>query len=155
MKRGCLFIITGVFLLSACNTSTEIEVQGYWMRSGLKGGNSAMYMIMHNYSEVNDELIGASSDVAQAVEIHESKLGDDGIMQMIPQEAVSLAADEKVEFKPGGLHVMFVGLKQDLNVGDEIMVVLHFKNHTDISVTVPVKDASEMGGSGMDGRNMP
>ena len=46
---------------------------------------------------------------------------------------------------------MLIGLKQDLNVGDEITITLHFQNSEDVTLTVPVKDAAEMGGSGMEG----
>jgi len=59
---------------------------------------------------------------------------------MIPQESVPLAAGAKVEFKPGGLHVMLIGLKQDLKVGDQFELTLHFKNHADIVLKVIVKE---------------
>ncbi len=47
-----------------------------------------------------------------------------------------------------------IGLKQDLNVGDNITLTLHFKNYEDITLTVPVQDAADMGAPGMDGHNM-
>ena len=46
----------------------------------------------------------------------------------------------KATFEPGGLHVMLVGLKQDLKTGDEIEITLHFKNYQDLPVRVPVQD---------------
>ncbi len=60
-----------------------------------------------------------------------------------------------MELKPGGYHVMLIGLKQELKAGDEISLTLHFKNHADLTLTVPVNDAAQMGGSGMDGHQMP
>lgn len=48
---------------------------------------------------------------------------------------------------------MLINLKKDLKVGDEITVTLHFKNHEDIVLAVPVEDAANRGGSGMDGHN--
>jgi copper(I)-binding protein len=107
-------------------------------------------MLLTNGTAQDDQLLSASSDIAEAVEIHESKVDANGVMQMTPQEFVAIPKGKSVEFKPGGLHIMFIGLKKDLNVGDEITVTLHFKNNEDITLTVPVKDAASMGGSGMD-----
>jgi len=156
MKKILLPILAGVLLLSACgsgNTSGKLEVRDYWARGAVKGNNGAAYMMINNGLAQDEELIGVSSAVANAVEIHSSKVEND-VMQMTPQKSVLLPAGEDVEFKPGGLHIMFVGLEQDLNVGDEITLTLHFKNHEDITLTVPVKDTADMGGSGMDG-HMP
>ena len=66
-------------------------------------------------------------------------------MEMIKQESVVLPADGEVEFKPGSYHVMLIGLKQDLKAGDEITLTLHFKNHEDITLTVPVLEACRYG----------
>jgi copper(I)-binding protein len=38
---------------------------------------------------------------------------------------------------------MLVGLKQDLRVGDEIQVVLEFRDHEDMTIKVPVQEAME------------
>lgn len=155
MKRVLFFVLAGTLLLSACRaggvTSGKFEARDYWSRAAMKGGNGAAYMMLSNGLEQDQELIGASSDIADAVEVHLSKV-ENGVMQMAQQESVLLPAGALVEFKPGGLHVMFIGLKQDLNVGDEITLTLHFKNHEDITLTVPVKDAANMGGSSMDGQ---
>jgi hypothetical protein len=75
-------------------------------------------------------------------------------MEMIQQESIALPADGEVELKPGSYHVMLIGLKQDLKAGDEFSLTLHFTNHEDITLTIPVMDSANMGGSGMDG-HMP
>ncbi|MDP1846574.1 MAG: hypothetical protein Q8K79_02190 [Solirubrobacteraceae bacterium] len=49
---------------------------------------------------------------------------------------------------------MAIGLKKNLNMGDNRTLTLHFKNYEDINLTVPVQDAADMGGSGTDGHNM-
>jgi copper(I)-binding protein len=155
MKRILMLVLAGMLFLSACGPKgTGIEVQDYWARAALKDGNGAAYMLLHNYTETDDELVGVSSDVAAASEIHLSQLSADGVMQMIPQESVALPMGVDMEFKPGSYHIMLIGLKQDLEVGDEITLILHFKNHEDITLTAPVKEAENMGGSGMDG-HMP
>ena len=142
MKRILIFVVLSVMLLSACApAATDIEASEVWARTGMAGGNSAVYMMLVNGTSADDELLSASSDVAEAVELHESKMGANGEMQMIPQASIPLAAGVKVEFKPGGLHVMLIGLKQELKIGDEFELTLHFKNHADITLKVIVKEA--------------
>jgi hypothetical protein len=151
MKRIFAMLLAGMFLLSACSTGEGVEAHEFWMRSGLKDGNSAAYMILHNHTDKDVALIGASSDAAAAVEIHLSSMGADGTMQMAQQESVAIPADKELELKPGSYHIMFIGLTKDLNVGDEVNLTLHFDGYDDVTLTVPVQDAAEMGGSGMDG----
>ncbi len=160
MKRILMFVLAGMLLLNACGPAdmgTEngegVEAHDFWARAALKDGNSAAYMLLHNHSTEDDALIGASSDVATAVEVHLSKMKDDGTMEMIKQESVALPADGEVELKPGSYHIMLIGLVKDLNVGDEITVTLDFENAEDVTLTIPVMEAADMGGSGMDGHN--
>ena len=155
MKRILMLVLAGTLLLSACGAigteGTDIEAHDYWARAALKDGNGAAYMILHNHSTEDDELVGVSADVATAAEIHLSQMKADGTMEMIQQESIALPVDADMELKPGSYHVMLIGLKQDLKAGDEITLTLHFKNHEDITLTIPVLEAENMGGSGMDG----
>lgn len=155
MKKVLMLVFTGMLLMSACGATgkegTDVEAHDFWARSAMKGGNGAAYMLLHNHSVNDDALVGVSSDIATAAEIHLSQMKADGTMEMIKQESIALPADGEVELKPGSYHIMLIGLKQDLKKGDEITLTLHFKNHEDITLTVPVKDAANMGGSGMDG----
>ncbi|MBP6176927.1 MAG: copper chaperone PCu(A)C [Anaerolineales bacterium] len=156
MKRFFLVMTLAIVLLvSACGAKgtegTDIETHDAWARSAMKDGNGAAYMLLHNHTEEGDALVGASSDVATATEIHLSQMKADGTMEMLQQESIDMPADFELELKPGSYHIMLIGLKQDLKVGDEIQITLHFKNHEDVTVTVPVMDAASNGGAGMDG----
>jgi periplasmic copper chaperone A len=141
MIRISKLILTGVLLLSACGTEKGIEIHEAWMRPAGQGENGAVYFVIHNHSPQADELIGITSDIAAAAEMHESKMSGD-IMQMNQVESVLLEAYAEIEFAPGGLHVMLVDLRNDLKVGDQIEVILHFKNFEDIKVTVPVRETA-------------
>lgn len=143
MKKLVFMLVLGIFLLSAC-TAEEIEAHEPWARAAMAGENSAVYLMLHNHSNQDDELLSASSDVAEAVELHLSQVGPNGEMQMIPQSSVPLAAGEEVTFKPGGLHIMLIGLKQDLKTGDQFEVTLHFKNREDMTLTVTVEEMEGM-----------
>lgn len=161
-----MLVLVGTLILSACGggmaqtedhdhaAGTGVEVHDAWARSALKDGNGAAYMLVHNHGTEDDAIVSASSDAANVVEIHLSQMKADGTMEMIKQDAIAIPAEGEVELKPGSYHVMLIGLKQDLKAGDEITVTLHFTHHEDITLTIPVMDAENMGGSGMDGHNM-
>jgi len=144
MKRVVMFFLTGSLLLSACSAVEDVEVHEAWARPAAQGNTAAAYFSLHNHTLSDDELIGASSIIADAVEIHESKMVND-VMTMNMVSSIPLKAGDELTFEPGGLHVMLVGVKQELKVGDEFELVLKFKNHTDIPVKVKVEEDGGMG----------
>lgn len=151
-KIGFSLILTSL-LLSACgaNRIEEITAKDFWARAGMKDGNSAAYMLVQNGTAADDELLGASSDAAQAVELHLSQMKADGTMEMIRQQSIALPAGKTAQLKPGSYHIMLIGLTHGLKAGDEITLTLHFKNQADLILPVPIKDAESMGSGGMDG----
>jgi copper(I)-binding protein len=142
MKKLLVFVVV-VLLISGCSPkSSDIEIHEPWARAALKNENTAIYLIIHNHSENGDEITGASTDVAELTEIHKTEEDANGMMQMNLQTSIPLAADAEISFRPGGLHIMLTGLKQDLNIDDTITLTLHFKTHTDMVLSVPVVDAA-------------
>jgi periplasmic copper chaperone A len=139
VKRFLAAIFLTSLLLNACSSSTGITIKNAWARPAIQDGNAAVYFLLQNHSAVADELIGVSSDAARAVEIHESQMEGD-VMQMRQIASVPIRGKESIEFGPGGYHVMLIGLKQELRTGDEIQVTLHFRNHEDLLVNVPVQE---------------
>ena len=126
-------------LLSGCASpaSEGVEVHEAWARPAAQGGNGAAYFVIR--SSAADEIVGVSSEVADAVEMHESIMSGD-VMEMHHLESIPLEAGGEVRFAPGGLHIMLISLKQDLKSGDEIEITLHFMNHEDLTVQVTVRD---------------
>ncbi len=72
--------------------------------------------------------------------MHITMVDANNVMSMHPQATVDIPAGGTVEFKPGGLHVMLIGLKQDLKAGDTYTLTLQFRNAGDVPVTVMVRD---------------
>lgn len=141
MKRILMLVMAIAVLAGACTPEPErgMEIQEAWMRPAAQGANGAVYLVLHNYSSEADELTGVTSDVAEAVEIHESQMSGD-VMEMHPLETLPLEPDAEVKFEPGSFHIMLVNLQEDLAVGDEIEITLHFKTFEDLTVSVPVRD---------------
>lgn len=140
MKKVSVLTLIAAIILSACGAPEEIEVHNAWVRPTAQGENAGVYLTLHNHTAEDHELIGASSNVTDMAEIHESKMEND-VMQMNMIPSLPIAADEEVSFAPGGLHIMLIGVNQELVLGEHIGVTLHFKNHDDIVVEVHVENA--------------
>jgi periplasmic copper chaperone A len=88
----------------------------------------------------DDRLVSASADVSKTVELHVMKMEGD-VMQMRQVEAIELPAGKAVELKPGGLHIMFIGLKAPLKPGDTFPLKLRFEKAGEVTVQVNVEAA--------------
>ena len=125
-------------LLSACGTAGDIEIHDPWVRPTAQGENAAIYFQLHNHSQNADELVGASSNLADVVEIHESRQVDD-VMQMNMVPSVPVGADEEVTFAPGGLHLMLIKPLEEILPGQLVSIKFKESNGTEHSLTVKVK----------------
>ncbi len=85
----------------------------------------AGYFTINNTGSAADRLLSASSPAFELIEMHESKMAD-GMMMMNQLTEIPVGAGATVEFKPGGLHLMLMGVKQPLEVGDRVPVTLTF-----------------------------
>lgn len=141
-RKWKVVFLWGIFLLTACSTGEGVDAHETWVRSANQGENSAVYLILHNHTNVDDSLIGVSTDVATAIELHLTEIVND-VMRMSPLESVEILVDGEVEFKTGSYHIMLIDLKRDLKAGDEITVTLDFENYPDVTVNVPVQDSAE------------
>lgn len=142
MKRIFVTLIAGMLLLNACSAATGIEVTHAWARPAVKDSNGAIYFLLQNHSASADKLLRISSDVADVVEMHESRMEGD-VMQMRQVTSLPIRGKASIEFAPGGYHAMLVTLKEDVKIGDEIEITLHFKKHDDITISVPVQEGAD------------
>ena len=96
-----------------------------------------------------DRLVGVASPVAGRAEIH-SHAEEGGVMKMGAVEGgVELPAGQRVELKPGGLHVMLFDLKRPLKEGDSFPLTLAFEKAGTRDVTVQVGKVGAMGAAAM------
>ena len=132
--------VCALFLFSAPLAAEGIMVDDAYIRSSTaKSTSGAAFMVVMNHSGADDRLIGASSDVADKVELHSHRSDDNGIMRMGEIEGgVAIAADEMHAFKRGGDHLMFMGLQKPLVQGAMVPVTLEFENAGAVEVEVMV-----------------
>jgi len=63
--------------------------------------------------------------------------------------AIDVKPRGQMMLKPGGLHVMLIGLKQPLKVGESFPLTLTFEKAGKLDVTVTVEKSAAMSGMKM------
>ena len=85
-----------------------------------------------------DRLVSARAEVSGSVELHTMRMEGD-VMRMRQVDGIELPAGQTVELKPGGLHMMFMGLKAPLKAGDSFPLTLKFEKAGEVTVQVKVE----------------
>lgn len=128
---------------------TSIKVEQPWARATPGGASTgAVYMTLENKTSSADRLTGASSDVADKLQIHEMKVVNGTMTMRELAGGLPIPADGSVVLKPGSYHVMLIGLKKPLNAGETFPLTLTFEKAGKITVDVPVKAIGAMQGGG-------
>jgi copper(I)-binding protein len=101
--------------------------------------SGAAFMAITNPTQTDDRIVVARSDIAERVELHTHTQTAEGVMQMIKlEDGIPLPAGETVMLERGGLHVMFLGLRQPMAHGDSIELTLEFEHAEPLTLTIPV-----------------
>jgi periplasmic copper chaperone A len=143
-------LVAAVMVVSAFTSQAHsfkagaIDIGHPWARptaAGQKAGGG--YLKLTNAGAA-DRLLSASSDVADSVELHTMSM-DGNVMRMRQVEGIDLPAGQTVELKPGGLHIMFMGLKAPLKEGSKFPVKLKFEKAGEVVVEVKVEQPKAAG----------
>jgi copper(I)-binding protein len=123
MLRICLLAV----LIAAPSgaASAAPSVTAAWSRPAVAGGVGGGYMTLSNPDRKPDTLVAVESASAARVEIHRSSMTA-GVSSMRKIDRLELPAGAKVTFAPGGHHLMFIGLKAPLKMGDRLPATLVF-----------------------------
>lgn len=104
--------------------------------------NGAAFLQIEN-NGADDVLLSASSAAAAKVEIHTMSM-DGNVMKMRALDQLELKAGQKIEMKPGsGVHIMLMGLKKPLTVGDKFPLTLNFRKAGKVETSVEVAEMSK------------
>jgi periplasmic copper chaperone A len=100
---------------------------------------SGGYLKISNTGSESDRLIGVSAEFAGKAEIHEMRMDGD-VMKMRPlDDGLVIPAGEEVTLEPGGLHLMFMNLKSQLQTGEKYSARLIFEKSGEIELEFNVE----------------
>ncbi|MES1151380.1 MAG: copper chaperone PCu(A)C [Dongia sp.] len=121
-----LFFAAFIFGLNSAALAHEykigsLEIVHPWARAQLKGSDVADgFMKIINHGSTPDRLISITVDFAKTAQIHDMKM-DGTTMQMVElKDGLVIPAGATVQLKPKAMHVMFLGVKDEL-MPDELV----------------------------------
>ncbi|MDJ0945443.1 MAG: copper chaperone PCu(A)C [Kiloniellales bacterium] len=125
-------------------TLGDLTVHKPWARASIGQAQAgAAYLTVMNKGSLPDRLIAAEGTVANRIELH-THMMDGGVMKMRPVQAIEVAPGEPAVLKPGGLHVMLMGLKAPLVKGESFPLTLVFEKAGRIEIEVPIGEGTAM-----------
>lgn len=124
-----------------------LKIDHPWSRAtpgGAKVGGG--YLVIENTGSAADKLVAVSAPaIAGRTEMHEMAKTN-GVMTMRPLDGgVEIAPGAKVEFKPGGYHIMFMELKQPLKQDERVKGTLTFEKAGTVEVEFKVEAVGARG----------
>lgn len=124
----------------------DIEVSAPWTRATPKGASVAgAYMTITNKGTTADRLLGGSSPAAARFELH-VMTEDQGVMRMRPlKDGLEIKPGATVVLKPDGIHIMLVGLKAQLQRGQQLKATLSFEHAGKVDIEYPVESIGATG----------
>jgi copper(I)-binding protein len=142
-----------LLLAATVQAQTAPRVDDAWARPTVSGQTSGGAFLRITGGSAGDRLLGATTGVAKVAELHTMEM-DGNVMRMRALPAIDIPAGQTVELKPGGLHVMFVGLTRALQTGTSFPLTLRFEKAGEVQVDVHVRTMPMAMGHG-DMQDMP
>lgn len=114
----------------------NVVVAGGWAREAT-GEEAAIYLTISDFGAA-DRLLGGTTEAAAEVQIHETRVVG-ATASMHPLEGLDIPVGGSVELKPGGLHIMLLGLREPLEPGDTVTITLEFEVAGKVALEIPVR----------------
>ncbi len=148
--RRCLMTLSLPLAVMACMPAwaqpAAVKVEAAWARPTVAGQAAGGGFLKITGGPAADRLLGGSAGISKAVELHTMQMDGD-VMRMREMPGIDVPAGQAVELKPGGLHLMFTGLKQPLKAGESFPLTLRFEKAGEVKVEVKVAAQPPAGAS--------
>ncbi|CAH0290250.1 copper chaperone PCu(A)C [Roseomonas sp. CECT 9278] len=122
----------------------DIAILHPWTRAAGANGNGAGFLRLRNGGAQPDRLLSASTPAARVVELHTMERDGD-VMRMRPVQAIPVAPGQTVELRPGGFHIMLIGLTAPMAQGGRVPLTLRFERAGEVQVELAVEAAGARG----------
>lgn len=144
-RQHLLLAATALALLTATTgalahgyTAGDLRIGHPWARPTASGQSVGGGYLKLTSQGGADRLLSATTPVAASVELHRMSMDGD-VMRMRRVDAIEVPAGQTVELKPGGLHLMLMGLKQPLQLGEKVPLTLRFEKAGAVEVELKVE----------------
>ncbi len=119
--------------------ASDVMVIGAFARASAvsTATSGVVYMTLTNHGATADKLVSITTLVASMAMLHESK-EDGGVATMLDMAGLDIPAGSSIEMKPGGIHIMLMGLKAPLKKGDTLKLVLSFEHAGNVDVEAKI-----------------
>ena len=132
-------LATSVASFAADYTLGDLVIESPKARATPPGAPvSGGYMMIRNNGDKPDRLIAGSAPFAGKVEIHEMAMEGDVMKIRELEDGLEIPPGGMVMLKPGGYHVMFMQMKENLEAGTRQKVRLQFQNAGEIEMDFDV-----------------
>lgn len=150
MKRRTLVLSVAATMALAVSPvfAEDVQTDNLVISGAFSRATPKMAMTGIGYATISslgeaDRLIGFTSPACERPELH-THINDGGIMRMREVEAIDIPAGGEVRLEPGGLHMMLIGLTQQLVEGESIAATLIFEKAGEVPVTLEIKGPGAM-----------
>jgi copper(I)-binding protein len=157
-RLAFLLVLVGALLAGAAPVlagdvmAGPLKISAAWARATPKGASiGGGYLTITNIGSTPDTFVGGSTPISGKLEIHEMSMAN-GVMKMRPVSGgIVIKPGETITLKPGGYHLMFVGLKQQLQQNGHFKATLEFEKagKVDVDFSIAGIGASGPSASGM------
>lgn len=115
----------------------SLEISQPWTRATPATAQSAGgFLTVTNKGTTPDRLIAVRSAVSAKVEVHEVRMENNVMKMRELEKGLEIAPGATVMLKPGGYHIMFMGLKAPIAKDSEIPVTLVFEKAGSIDIAL-------------------
>jgi copper(I)-binding protein len=125
-------------------TVGDLAIGHPWTRAAGANANGAGFMTLKNNGSAPDRLVSAASPAARVVELH-THIREGDVMRMRPVADIPIPPGQTVHLRPGGLHIMLIGLTEPLRQGATMPLTLRFERAGEVQVTLSVESAGARG----------
>ena len=141
MRTICAALTLAVALLGigdAFAASDQIVVEKKWARATPKMAvTGGAYLTVTNRGPGEDRVLNVTSPVAEKIQFHAMTVDND-VAKMTRLLAIELPPGVPVVFKPGGIHMMLLGLNRQLKEGETVPLILTFEKAEAIELDAQV-----------------
>ena len=144
---GAAVLLIGGIAVAETYSAGGLQIGNPWARATPKGSTvTAGYLTIINKGTETDRLIGGSAAPASRLEVHDT-VTENGVARMRQVTSLEIKPGQTIELKPGGMHLMLMGLKQPLSKGQTVKGTLVFEKAGTVAVEFTVQPPGATSGA--------